>query len=79
MKTDGYHLYQIEFVYRQKAYLCELKSTAVITAETDPVIARDLVDDAIKERMQTIPDKTPGIYPHSIVIIGEFGKLALKD
>ena len=79
MTTDGYHLYRVEFVYRKKDYSCEFYSTAEITPESDKLIAWGIADDAIKERMKNIPDRVKGIYPHSIVIYGEFGNLTVKD
>ena len=79
MTTDGYHLYRVEFVYREKDYSCGFYSTAEITPESDKLIAWGIADDAIKERMKNIPDRVKGIYPHSIVIYGEFGNLTVKD
>lgn len=79
MTTDGYHLYRVEFVYRENHYSCEFCSTAEITPESDKLIAWGIADDAIKERMKSIPDRTKGIYPHSIVIFGEFGNLTVKN
>ena len=57
MKTDGYHLYKVEFIYRQRSYTCEFYSTAEITPNTDKLVAWGIADDAIKERMATIPDR----------------------
>ncbi|MBP3534616.1 MAG: hypothetical protein J6J53_01240 [Muribaculaceae bacterium] len=79
MKTDGYHLYRVTFVYRQQDYSCEFQSTTEITPNTDPLVAWEIADDAIKARLATIPDKEPGIYPHSIVLHGEFGSLTIKE
>lgn len=78
METDGYHLYQVEFVYRQKTYYCEFHSTAEITEKTDPLIAWGIADYAIKEKMQEIPDRKKGIYPHGIILRGDFGGLTIK-
>ncbi len=66
-------------MYKQKTYTCEFCSTAEITAETDKFVAWNLADDAIKEAMKQIPNRTKGVYPHSIVITGEFGSLKVKD
>lgn len=79
MTTDGYHLYRVGFVYREKDYSCEFYSTAEITPESDKLIAWGIADDAIKECMKNIPDRVKGVYPHSIVISGEFGNLTIKD
>ncbi len=79
MSTDGYHLYHVEFVYRQKKYSCEFYSTAEITPESDKLVAWSIADDAIKECMKSIPDRINGIYPHSIIIYGEFGNLTIKN
>jgi len=79
MTTDGYHLYRVKFVYRQKDYSCEFYSTAEITPETDKLIAWSIADDAIKECMTTIPDRIKDVYPHAIVISGEFGHLTIKE
>lgn len=79
MKTDGYHLYKVEFIYRQRSYTCEFYSTAEITPNTDKLVAWGIADDAIKERMATIPDRVKGVYPHSIVLYGEFGNLTIKE
>ncbi len=79
MTTDGYHLYSVEFVYRQKEYSCEFYSTAEITPESDKLTAWSIADDAIKERMKSIPNRAEGVYPHSIVISGKFGNLTVKD
>ena len=79
METDGYHLYQVKFMYKQNSYSCEFYSTTEITPDTDKLVAWGLADDAIKARMSTISDRTAGIYPHSIVIYGEFGNLTIKE
>lgn len=79
MKTDGYHLYKVEFIYRQRSYTCEFYSTAEITPNTDKLVAWGIADDAIKERMATIPDRVKESYPHSIVLYGEFGNLTIKE
>lgn len=79
MSTDGYHLYKVEFVYRQKLYACEFYSTAEITTTTDKLVAWSLADDAIKNCMLTISNRVKGVYPHSIVLHGEFGNLTIKE
>jgi len=79
METDGYHLYRVEFVYRQKNYSCEFYSTAEITPETDKLVAWGIADEAIKMRMSSIENRIKGIYPHSIVLYGEFGNLTIKE
>ena len=79
MKTDGYHLYQVEFVYRQSTYHYELRSTAKITSETNKIVARDLAFDAIDMAMNVIPNKKQGCKPRPVSISGEFGVLTFKD
>ena len=79
MKTDGYHLYRVEFMYRQRAYSCEFQSTAKITPTTDKLVAWEIAEDAIKKCMETILDRTKGVYPYSIVLYGEFGNLTIKE
>lgn len=79
MKTDGYIYNKVEFIYRQRSYTCEFYSTAEITPNTDKLVAWGIADDAIKERMATIPDQVKGVYPHSIVLYGEFGNLTIKE
>lgn len=79
MDTDGYHLYRVEFRYRQRSYSCEFQSTAEITPNTDKLVAWGIADNAIKERMATISDRVKGVYPHSIVLYGEFGNLTIKE
>ena len=79
MTTDGYHFYQVEFVYKEKRYSCEFYSTAEITPNTDPIVAWGTADDAIKMRMASIPNRVKGVYPHSITLSGEFGNLKIKD
>ena len=78
MFTDGFHLYRVDFVYRQESYSCEFYSTVEITTESDRLVVWGIVDDAIKERMSTIAKKK-GIYPHSIVVSGDFGSLTIKE
>ena len=75
----GFHTYTVTFVYRQETYECSFLSTAELTADSDPLIAWSIADDAIKECMKTIPNKQHGIYPHEIVIRGDFGELKIKD
>ncbi len=72
-------MYRVEFVYRQKNYSCEICSTAKITPDSDKLIAWSIADDAITERMKSIPDRIEGVYPHSIKIYGEFGNLTIED
>lgn len=66
-------------MYKQDSYTCEFYSTAEITAESDKLVAWSIADDAIKEKMKTIPNRQKGIHPHSIVITGEFGSLTVKE
>ena len=79
MTTDGYHLYRVEFIYKGKPYSCEFFSTAKITTSTDPHVAWEIAEDAIKSRMASIPNRVKGVFPHSIVLYGEFGNLTIKD
>lgn len=79
MKTDGYHFYRVDFVYRQKEYSCNFYSTAEITPETDRLVAWGIADNAIKECMDKISNRVKGVYPHSIVLSGEFGNLTIKE
>lgn len=79
MTTDGYHLYRVEFVYHGKDYSCQFLSTTEITEETDKLVAWGIADNAIKECMAKIPDRKKGVYPHHIVISGEFGNLTIKE
>lgn len=79
MTTDGYHLYLVEFVYKEKQYSCEFYSTAEITPSTDPLVAWGIADEAIKTRMASITDRVKGVYPHAIVLYGEFSNLTIKD
>lgn len=76
---DGYYHYKVSFVYRQKHYECFFLSTTELSTKTDPLIAWPLVDDAIKNCLNKIPDKKRGIYPHSIVVSGDFGSLTIKE
>lgn len=76
---SGYYTYTVTFIYMQKSYECSFQSSAKLTADTVPYIVRGLADDAIKEYMKQIPDKRQGAYPHSIVVKGEFGTLAIGD
>lgn len=77
--NNGYHTYTVTFVYRQKTYECSFQSTAEFTVDSDPLVAWGIADDAIKECMTHIPDKQQGVYPHSIIIKGDFGALTIKD
>ena len=79
MNTDGYYHYHVKFEYKNESYTCEFFSTAKITPQTDKLAAWGIADDAIKERMQTIPDRHQGVYPHSIMITGEFGTLVVDE
>lgn len=79
MTTDGYHLYRVEFIYKGEPYSCEFFSTAEITTSTDPLVAWEIAVDAIKSCMASIPNRDNGVYPHSIVLYGEFGNLTIKD
>ena len=75
----GFHTYKVKFFYRQEPYECSFLSTAELTADSDPLIAWSIADDAIKECMKQIPNKQHGIYPHDIVISGDFGDLKIKN
>ena len=77
--NNGQHLYNVSFIYRDKSYNCYFYSTAEITPETDRMIAWSFADDAIKETMKAISNKTVGVYPHRIILNGEFGTLVIKD
>lgn len=77
--NDGYHTYNVTFAYKGTPNHCSFQSTAELTVNTDKLVAWDLADDAIKERMKTIPGREAGVYPHSIIIRGEFGELTVKD
>lgn len=79
METYGYHLYKVEFTYKQQPYTCEFYSTAEITSDTDKLVAWGIADDAIKAKMATIPNRVKGVYPSSIVLYGEFGNLTIKE
>ena len=72
-------MYRVEFVYRQKNYFCEFYSTVEITPDTDKLVAWGIADDAIKNCMETIKDRIKGVYPHTIIIHGEFGDLKIKE
>ena len=73
------YLYHVSFIYKGTTYCCEFYSTAEITLETDKMIAWSLADDAIKVRMESVPDKVAGVYPHSIILNGAFGELVIKE
>lgn len=75
----GSYLYHVSFIYKRNTYYCEFYSTAEITPETDKMVAWSLADDAIKARMESIPDKVAGVYPHAIILSGVFGKLVIKE
>ena len=75
----GSYLYYVSFIYKRNTYYCEFYSTAEITPETDKMVAWSLADDAIKARMESIPDKVAGVYPHAIILSGVFGKLVIKE
>lgn len=75
----GFHTYYVTFVYRQNTYECSFSSTAELTVNSDPLVAWGIADEAIKECMKQIPNKKHGIYPHSIIIKGDFGVLTIKD
>lgn len=77
--NNGQHLYNVSFIYRDKSYNCYFYSTAEITPNTDTNIAWALADDAIKEIMKTIPNRSAGVYPRRIILNGEFGTLVIKD
>lgn len=47
--------------------------------DTDKKIAWDIVDEAIKKKLKEIPNRKEGIYPHEIVLFGEFGALTIKE
>lgn len=79
MDKNGLHHYQVMFEYRGKPYTCEFLSSAEITPETNKLVAWGIADDAIKERMLAIPNRQEGIYPHSIVITGEYGSITVKE
>lgn len=77
--NNGFYLYKVCFIYKDKHYECHFHSTAEITPDTNKMIAWDLADDAIKEVMNEIQDKVEGAYPDKIVLYGEFGSLVIKD
>lgn len=77
--NNGSYLYKVSFVYKGVCYECCFYSTAEITPDTDRMIAWSFADDAIKETMKAIPNKTTGVYPHRIILNGEFGTLVIKD
>jgi len=79
MKTDGYHVYRVDFMYKNKTYFCEFLSTAKITPQTDKLVAWGIADDAIISVLKQIPNRVKGVYPYSIVISGEFGCIKVKD
>lgn len=54
-------------------------SIVELSENTNQLIAWDIDDDAIKECMKTIVDKKAGIYPHSIIISGDFWSLTIKE
>lgn len=74
-----YHTYNVTFVYRQKTYNCSFQSTTELSELTDKNVVWDCADTAIKECMKNIPNKVEGIYPHTIVVQGEFGSIKVKD
>lgn len=78
-ESFGFYLYQVSFIYKGRTYNCEFYSTAEITPETEKMVAWSLADDAIKTTMRGIPDKTAGVYPHKIILSGDFGKLVIKE
>lgn len=41
-------------------------------------MAWELAADAVKECMKTIENRKDGIYPHSVVIYGEFGEVKVN-
>ena len=61
------------------SYSCEFYSSVIITPNTDPLVAWGIADDVIKACVASIPDRVNGVYPHSIVLYGEFGNLTIKD
>lgn len=77
--NNGYHQYRVDFIYSGKSYSCVFFSTAEISTATDPLAAWGIADDAIKEEMRNIPNRKAGIYPHGIVLSGEFGSLTIKE
>lgn len=70
--------YTVQFVYRRKTYSNTFQSYTKITPDTDNNAAWGLADEAIKATLETIPNRPPGVYPHSIVIFGPFGNLTIK-
>lgn len=76
---DGFHVYRVKFTYRGSEYSTEFCSTAEIKPDTEPLVAWGLADDAIKSVMATIDNRQKGVYPHGIVISGEFGSLTVKE
>ena len=75
MQTDGYHLYRVEFQYKQETYTGEFLSTIKITPETNSLIAWGIADDCIKRILSTIPNRVKGVYPYDIYVKGEYGTL----
>lgn len=79
MNENGFHVYRVKFIYREKVYSTEFCSTAEIKPDTEPLVAWGLADDAIKSVMAKIEDRQKGIFPHGIMISGEFGSLTVKE
>lgn len=80
MKTDGSYLYRVEFVYMSKSYSYEFYSDSIITPETDKYVAWGFVEEAIKQSLNNSQaNRKEGIYPHSIVLYGEFGNFTIKE
>ena len=71
--------YTVSFVYKQKFYQRSFQSSAKFSLDMDKQLARDLVDDVIKLCLRQIPDRENGIFPHDIVLKGDFGTLTLSD
>lgn len=78
-ERNGFYLYRVDFIYQGKAYTTYFESTAEITADSNPLVAWSIADDAIKEVLNSIKDRKSGLYPHGIVISGDFGKLTVKE
>lgn len=78
-KLDGYNRYWVSFIYEGKHYQCSFESTAQITPNTDKKITWDIVDDVIKDKLKEIPSRKDDVYPHDIVLIGEYGRLTIKE
>ena len=76
---DFYNSYTVSFYLGDEPLECHLRSTVKITQETIKEIASSIADIAVKERMKHIKDEQLEQCVRKITIVGDFGRLVVKD